>query len=113
MKTFNVCSVLVALVFAVLLQGPVYKSSMNAIGGQQPVSLCNVIGYDDIPCIGDNGIGAIPGCTAGNYKLLNVNPAPDEHESFRELETKTLRGNCSGNANCATPESLDITSEDC
>ncbi|MFK7767588.1 MAG: hypothetical protein AB8B55_10235 [Mariniblastus sp.] len=117
MKFLNSFLMLGGIAAVAFLQSPMTKTNVEARGGtlfdvqvpvQGPVTVCEVAGYFTLPCA-----GLVPGCTGGTVKGILVSTSGSTTEDFRELPTSTARGLCTGNSNCVTPKSSDITSAGC
>ncbi len=117
MNIFRSFLMLGGIAAVAFLQSPMTQSNVEARGGaliaaqvpaQGPVAACNIAGYVTVSCAGIS-----PGCTGGSFKAVVVNIGGDDNEDFRETGTFTIRGACTGNPDCKTPKSEDITSVGC
>ncbi|MFK7767589.1 MAG: hypothetical protein AB8B55_10240 [Mariniblastus sp.] len=100
------------------LQSPMTQTSVEARGGslsQQtqtpapdpaPVPKCNMIGYGQISCA-----VTVPNCTGGTFKSALIGGT--NGQDFKTTGTTSARGNCTGNDDCQTPQSSDLTSAGC
>ena len=108
MKYLNSMTLVLGVVIAVFLQAPgVQSDSTNVKGGQiVPALPCEYTGYTEYDCSFVD-----KDCTAGTVK--SATSVSSTTEDFRSLGTYTVRGNCTGNPGCVTPQTLDLTSAGC
>ena len=112
LKSFLMFGGIAAVAF---LQSPMTQTNVEARGGllslqatqgPVPVPKCNMLGYGVISCA-----VTLPNCTAGTFKSALIGST--NNEDFKKAGSTSRRGNCTGNDDCQTPQSSDLTSQGC